>query len=69
VNDPTAAVHVVKAEQHLLRDLADEAARDTRRLVPLDEAEKVLAEDLKDHADMLTVWADMCKVVEEGNDM
>jgi hypothetical protein len=69
VDDPAASVHVVQPKEHLLRDLADEAARDARGLVPLDEAEQVLAEDLEHHADVLAMGADVRKVVEEGHDV
>ena len=38
-------------------------------LVPLDQPEQVLAEDLEDHADVRAVRALVSEVVEEGNDV
>jgi hypothetical protein len=42
---------------------------DTFALVTLDETKEVLSEDLKDHADMCTIWTSVSKVVEEGDDV
>ena len=58
-----AAVHVVQPEHDLLRDLLDEVHRHALVLVPLDEPEQVLAEDLEDHADMSAVRSLVSKVV------
>lgn len=65
VNDTAAAVHVVEAEEDLLRDLADKWHGDTLVLVTLDEPEKVFAEDLEDHTYVGAVWAFVSKVVEK----
>jgi hypothetical protein len=69
MNDPTAPMHIIQPEQHLLGDLPDQSSRHARGLVAFDEAEEVLPEDLEDHADVLAVRADMLEVVEEGDDM
>jgi hypothetical protein len=37
--------------------------------VPLDQSEQILAEDLKDHADVDAIWALMSEMVEEGDDV
>jgi len=44
---------VVEAEKHLSCDLFDDMFGNTSILIPLDEAQQVFAEDLKDHADVL----------------
>jgi hypothetical protein len=62
-------MHVVEALEDLLRDLLDEVFWDALALMPLDEAEQVFAEDLKDHAYVGAVGALVAKVVEEGDDM
>jgi hypothetical protein len=35
----------------------------------LDQAEEILAEDLKDHADVDAIWALVPEMVEEGDDV
>jgi len=42
---------------------------DALALVTLDETKEVLAEDLKDHADVCSIGTSVSKVVEEGDDM
>ena len=69
VNDPTTPMHVVEPEQDLLRDLLDEVHGHALVLMPLDEAEEVLSEDLEDHADVGAVGALVPEVVEEGDDV
>lgn len=66
VEDAAAVVLAVKAEQNLLRDLADQGHRDVPVLVTLDEAEEILAEDFEDHAAVDAVRAVVPEVVEEG---
>lgn len=38
-------------------------------LIPLDEAEQVLSQDLEDHADVRSVGTGVTEVVEELNDV
>ena len=63
------AMHVVESQQHLFGDLLDEVERHALVLVPADEAEEVLTENLEDHADMCAVWSTMAEVVEEADDV
>lgn len=65
VNDPTTTVHIIKAKEDLLSNLANEVLGDALSLMPLDQAEKVFAEDFKNHAYMGTMGAFVAKVVEE----
>lgn len=53
----------------MLCNLLDEVHRHTFVLVTPDQAEEVLAEHLKDHADMDAVGAAMAKMIEELDDM
>lgn len=62
-------MHIIEAEQNLLRDLLDEVHRHTFILVTPDEAEEVLAEHLKHHADMDTVGPAMAEMIKELDDM
>lgn len=64
VDDVALLVEVVESEENLLGDLLDNVRGDAPMLVPLDEAQQVLAEDLKDHADVRTVRANVPKVIE-----
>jgi hypothetical protein len=43
MNNPTAPVHVVKTEEHLLCDLSYKATGHPCRLIALDETQQVLA--------------------------
>ena len=50
---PATPVNVVQTQQDLLCNLLDDMWWDAAVLIPLDEAEQVLPEHLKDHADVL----------------
>ena len=65
VNDPTTTVHIIKAKEYLLSNLANEVLGDALSLMPLDQAEKVFSEDFENHADMGTMRTFVAKVVEE----
>ncbi len=67
MNDAALLVHVVEAEEHLFCDLLDDVRRHAAMLVSLDEAEQVLAEHLKDHANVRAVGALVSEMVEEGD--
>lgn len=69
VNDAAFPVEVVEAEENLLRDLLDEMHWDTPVLPALDQTQKVLAEDLKHHAYVLSIRARMLERVEERYDV
>ena len=69
MDDAATSVHIIQPQQDLLRDLPDERHRHALVLMALDEAEKVLAEDFEDHADVDPVWAFVPEVVEEGDDV
>lgn len=62
-------MHIIEAEQDLLRNLLDEVHGHTFVLVTPDQAKEVLAEHLEDHADMDTVGAAMAEMIEELDDM
>ena len=50
---PATPVDVIQTQQDLLGNLLDDMWWDAAVLIPLDEAEQVLPEHLKDHADVL----------------
>ena len=62
-------MHVIKSQKHLLCDLLDKMRRNALSLVAFDESQQILAEDLKDHANVGTVGPFMAEVVEERNNM
>lgn len=69
VNDAALVMQIVKPLEDLLRDLLADSRRDAPVLVPLDEAQEVLAKDLKDHADVRSMRAKVAKVVEQLDDV
>lgn len=50
---PTTPMDVVEAEEDLSCDLFDDMFGNTSILIPLDEAQQVFSEDLKNHAYVL----------------
>ncbi len=69
VYNAARAVHVVKSQEDLFRDLADDMHRNALVLVAPDEAQQVLAQDLEDHANMRAIRPFVAEVVEEANDV
>lgn len=69
VDDAALAVQVVEAQQHLLGDLLDKRHGYAPMVPPLDQAQQVLAQDLKDHADVDAVGALVVERVEQTDDM
>lgn len=63
------SVHVIETEEHLLADLTNESNWDAFGLMSLDEAQKVLAEDLKDHAYVVSVGSLVSEMIEERDYM
>ena len=68
MNHATTSVHVIQAQQHLLRDLPNQRHGDPFILVSLYQTEQILAENLEDHVGVNTIRAFMSKVIEEGDD-
>ena len=62
-------MHIIQPQQYLLRNLLHDMHRDALILVPPDQAEEILAEDLEDHADVGAVGPAVAEVVEEADDM
>lgn len=69
VDDAALAVQVVEAKQDLFGDLLHQRHGDTAVVPSLNQAEQVLAQYLKDHADVGAVGALVLKRVEEAHDM
>lgn len=69
VDNATASVHVVQAEEDLLADLAHEPNWYALSLMSLDEAEEIFAQDLEHHANVNTIWALVLEMVEERDDV
>lgn len=69
MDDAAAPVHVVQPKQDLLRDLPDKRSWNALCLMPLDEAEQILPENLEDHADVGAIGTLVLEVVEEGDDV
>ena len=57
VDDTALAVEVVEAEEHLLCDLLDQGHGYAAVIPSLDQAQEILAQHLKDHADVDAVGA------------
>lgn len=69
VNDLALLVKIVETEEDLFSDLLNDVRRNSSVLIPLDEAEQVLSQDLEHHANMRSIGTSVAKVVEELNDM
>lgn len=69
MDDATTAVHIVESKENLLCDLLHKVHWHALVLVPLDEAEQVLAEDLEYHADVSAIRALVPEMVQEGDDV
>ncbi len=69
MHDTTAPMHVIQTQQHLLRNLLHQPHRHTFTLMPLDQPEQVLPQDLEDHANMGPIGTFMPEMVEEGDDV
>jgi hypothetical protein len=69
MNNPADAVEEVQAHHNLTSDFLDQIEREPLVLVPLQNFEQIDAEDLEDHAEMVTVWALVEKGVEEVEDV
>lgn len=67
MNDLADSVKVVKAHQALLGHDPDKWKRSALVVVPLDDLQEVHTKDLKDHYEMLSVWAMMQQAVQELN--
>ena len=65
VDDLAHAVHVIKADQALLGQLAYERERDAFVLVALNDLQEVDAEDLEDHDEVLAVRAVVDKRIQK----
>lgn len=52
VDDPATPVHVIEAEENLLRNLLDQRHWNTLVLVTFNQAQEILTENLENHADM-----------------
>lgn len=65
VDDATATVHVVEAEENLFSNLTDEEHRNAFVLMSPDQRQQILAENLKNHADMHSVRPPMPEVVQK----
>ena len=68
MNHATTSVHLIQAQQHLIHDLSNQWHGDPFILISLYQTNQILAENLKDHADMNTIWAFMSGVIEKGDD-
>ena len=62
-------MQVVETEQDLLGDLLNDVRRNSSMLIPLDESEQVLSQDLEDHANVRSVGTGVTEVIEELNDV
>lgn len=65
VNYATTTVHVVQTQEHLFRDLFDEVHRDALVLMSLDEAEKIFAQDFRNHAHVSAIRTFMSEVIQK----
>ena len=65
VNNPATPVHVIEAEEDLLRDLLDQMHWNALVLMTLDQSEEILPEDLENHADMGAVRTFVSEMIEK----
>lgn len=65
VNNPATPVHVIEAEEDLLRDLLDQMHWNALVLMTLDQAQEILPEDLENHADMGAVRTFVSEMIEK----
>ena len=65
VNNPATPVHVIKAEEDLLRNLLDQMHWNALVLMTLDQAQQVLPKDLENHADMGAVRTFVSEMIEK----
>jgi len=69
VNDTTTPVHIVEAQQNLLRNLLANVHGYTLVLMPLDQTEKVFSKHFEHHANVGAVGSLVPEMVEEGDYM
>jgi len=69
VDNAAFAVEVVEAKEDLLCDLLDQGHGDAAVVPPLDQAQQVLAQHLKDHADVDAVGPLVVEGVEQADDV
>lgn len=65
MNDAAFRVQVIEPQQDLFRDLLDDVRGNPSMLVPLDQAQQVLAQHLEHHANVRSIGAGVSKVVEQ----
>lgn len=69
MDDSATPVHVVEAQQYLLRNLLDKVHWHPFVLVTLDQAQQVLTENFENHADVHAVRPLVSEMVEETDNM
>jgi hypothetical protein len=69
MDNTTTPMHVVQAKEDLLCNLLNEVHGDALVLMSLDQAEQILAQDLKNHADVGAIGSFVSEVIQELNDM
>jgi hypothetical protein len=62
-------VHIIEAQQNLLRDMFAEEHGDTLVLMSFDQTKEVLPKHLKNHTNMDAIGSFVSEVVKERNHM
>ena len=69
VNYTATPVHIIEAQQNLLRNLLADVHGYTLVLMSLDQTEQVFSEDFEDHANVGAVGTFVSEMIEEGDNM
>jgi len=69
MNDTATPMHIIEAQQNLLRDLLADTHGDAFVLMPLDQTEEVFSKHFEHHANVCAVGSLMPEMVKEGDYM
>ena len=69
MNDTTTPVHIIEAQQNLLRNLLANGHGHTLVLMPLDQTKQVFSEHFKNHANVGAVGSFVPEMIKERDDM
>jgi hypothetical protein len=69
MNDTATPVHIIEAQQNLLRNLLADVHGYTLVLMSLDQTKKVFSEHFKNHANMGAVGSLVPKMIQERDNV
>lgn len=65
MNNTATPVHIIEAQQNLLRNVLTNVHRYTLVLMSLDQTKEVFSEHFKNHANVDTVWPFVSEMIKE----